>query len=465
MAGNGTVETAVVVVGGGLAGLSAARRLDRRNVDVRVLEARDRVGGRTLSQAVGGETVDLGAQWIGPDQHHVKALVADLDVETFDQYTEGESLFRAGGEVGRHEEAIRALPLTGQLNLLYAVRKLNTLSRQVPLDDPTDAPEAETWDSQTVATWRDAVLKTEAARDAFDAVFRAVFSSEPRELSFLYFLFYLNAGGGFDSLTSVEGGAQQTRLVGGTQRLSQGLAEELGDRVHLEAPVRRIEHGDDGVTVHADGLTATGEYAIVAIPPALAGRIEYDPALPAWRDGLTQRTPMGAVAKCVATYEEPFWRAEGLSGEVVDAEGPVGLVYDDSPADGSAGALVGFLLGDDARDWAETGEAERRELVTAQFAAHFGERAADPEAYTDQVWANERYSRGCYAGNMGPGTLTSYGDRIREPCGRIHWAGTETAERWYGYMDGAISSGKRAASEVADRLGPAAGRDVRLRQD
>lgn len=445
------VETEVVVVGAGLAGLSAARRLDEQGVDVHVLEARDRVGGRTLSEEVGGERVDLGAQWIGPDQGHVHELVDDLGVETFDQYVDGEAQFRADGETRRHEDAIRALPRTAQLNLLYAVRRLNQKSRQVPLDVPHEAPEAESWDATTVASWRDSVLKVGAARDAFDAVFRAVFGCEPRELSLLYFLFYINAAGGYASLTSVEGGAQQTRLVGGTQQLSQGLADELGDRVHLGAPVRAIDHGDD-VTVHADGLTATGERAIVAIPPALAGRITYDPALPAWRDGLTQRTPMGNVVKCVAAYEEPFWRSRGLSGEVVDAEGPVGLVYDDSPADGSAGALVGFLFGDDARALADADEAERREVVLSAFADHFGRRAAEPEAYTDQAWASERFSRGCYAGNMGPGTLSSYGDVLREPVGRLHWAGTETAEEWYGYMDGAISSGKRAAAEVTDQL-------------
>lgn len=443
----------VVVVGGGLAGLTAARHLTRRNIDVQVLEARDRVGGRTLSQEVAGEHVDLGAQWIGPGQHHIKALVEELGVETFEQYTDGLSAFRAGGELGRHEDAIRALGIPTQLNLLYAIRKLNRMSREVPLATPHKAPAAEVWDSKTVATWRDSVLKTRAGREGFDAVFRAVFSSEPQEISLLYFLFYVASAGGFGRLTSVEGGAQQTRLVGGTQQLSERMADELGDCVHLDTPVHAIEQDDDGVAVRAEGLVIRGAYVVVAIPPALAGRIDYDPSLPARRDGLTQRMPMGAVIKSVAAYDEPFWRVDGLSGEVVDAEGPVGLVYDDSPVDGSAGALVGFLLGDDARDWADASAADRREAVLDRFAALFGPRSADPVAYVDQVWANEEFSRGCYAGNMPPGALTGYGDVLREPCGRVHWAGTETAKRWYGYMDGAVSSGKRSAAEVTDRLG------------
>lgn len=441
----------MVVVGAGLAGLSAARHLHRRDVDVRVLEARDRVGGRTLSRSIDGETLDLGAQWIGPGQHRVRDLVAELGIETFDQYLEGASTFRAGGQTGRHEDVVRALPLSAQLTLLVMQWRIDSLSARVPLDAPYEAPEAREWDATTVATWRDRYCHTTAAREAFDAVFRAVFAAEPREVSLLFFLFYVRAAGGFDQLTSVEGGAQQTRLVGGTQQLSTAMADDLGDRVHLEAPVRAVSHDDAGVVVEADGVTARGDYAILAVPPTLAGRIDYDPALPARRDGLTQRAPMGSVIKCIATYERPFWRDRGRSGEVVDADGPVGLIYDDSPPDGSAGALVGFLLGGAARTWADATEADRRELVLDRFAAHLGPDAADPTAYVDHVWADEPYSAGCYGATLPPGALTSYGSALREPVGRLHWAGTETATRWAGYMDGAIRSGQRAATEVLGR--------------
>lgn len=444
------LRTTVAVVGAGLAGLSAARQLARRNVDVQVLEARDRVGGRTLTKTVAGEPVDLGAQWIGPGQHHVRALVQEFDIETFDQFTDGVAQIRAGGKRSRGAQAIRALPLTAQLNLLLAIRRIGTLSRRVPLDAPYEAPNAADWDATTVASWRDRILWSTPARETFDAVIRAVFGVEPGELSLLYFLFYVNAAGGFGRLTSVEGGAQQTRLVGGTQQLAERLAESVP--IHLEAPVRKISQNDDGLVLRSPELTVTARYAVVAMPPSLAGRITYDPPLPAARDGLSQRAPTGSVIKCVAAYEEPFWRAEGLSGEVVDAQGPVGLIYDDSPADGSAGALVGFLLGDNARTWADADPADRRQAVLDRFVAYFGEAAAEPDAYTDHAWATDQYSRGCYAGNPTPGTLTSYGPAIREPVDRIHWAGTETATRWAGYMDGAISSGRRAAAEVASRL-------------
>lgn len=446
------IETEVAVVGAGLAGLETARQLHTEGVDVRVLEARDRVGGRTLSQEVDGEVVDLGAQWIGPGQELVREIVDEFGIETFDQYVDGVSQFRVAGEVGRDEEAVLALPQSAQEELMSAIAKIETQSRDVPPEAPYDADEAEEWDSMTAATWRDRELSTHEGRDAFDAAVRAVFASEPAELSWLYFLFYVRAAGGFARLTSVEGGAQQTRIEDGAQRIAEAMAEKVEESIHLETPVRAIEQTDESVTIESDSLRLKADYAVVAVPPTVAGRISYEPPLPASRDGLTQRTPMGSVTKCVATYEEPFWREEGLSGEVVDADGPVGLIFDDSPSDASSGALVGFLLGDDARELADADEAERREVVLEGFAEYFGPDAAEPVDYVDYVWANEPYSGGCYAGTAAPGTLTSYGEALREPVGRLHWAGTETATEWAGYMDGAIRSGRRAAAEVVERM-------------
>lgn len=442
-------QATVAVVGGGLAGLTAARRL-QADTSVCVLEARDRVGGRTYSREVGTEVVDLGAQWIGPGQNHIKELVNEFGLETFDQYVEGESGLRAGGDLAWAPDPFRSLGLPTQLNLLAAIKLIDRYGAQIPLDAPWDAPRAEAWDATTVATWRDRVIRTTAGRDAFDAVVRAVFGTEPAELSLLQFLFYIRAAGGFDRITSVRGGAQQTRIVDGTQAISQALADDLGDRVHLETPVKRIVQ-NDGVQVIAGGFEVEADYAIVAIPPALAGRIEYEPGLPAKRDALTQRMPMGAVTKCVATYEEPFWRDAGRSGEVVDAEGPVGLVYDDSPSAGETGALVGFLAGDAAREWADDPEG-RRECVLEAFAEYFGPEASDPVDYEDLAWVNEQYSRGCYVGLFGPGAMTGVAEALREPVGRLHWAGTETATQWCGYMEGAVRSGKRAADEIHERL-------------
>jgi monoamine oxidase len=195
---------------------------------------------------------------------------------------------------------------------------------------------------------------------------------------------------------------------------------------------------------------------IVAVPPVLAGRIEYDPPLPAPRDQLTQRMPMGSVIKCIAVYEEPFWREDGLTGQAISLPGPAQVVFDNTPPNGSP-ALLAFLEGKDARELARRSEAERRDAVLRGFQRLFGRRAAHPVLYVEKDWSSEPYSRGCYAGVLGPGAWTAYGRVLREPIGRIHWAGTETATRWMGYMDGALQSGKRAAAEVLRSEGAAIG--------
>lgn len=455
MSDSTATDVDVAVVGAGLAGLTAARRLDQAGLEVRVLEARDRVGGRTLTRTVGGEAVDMGAQWIGPTQHRIHALVEELGVETFEQHTAGADQLRVAGDVREYTSELRALSPIAALDFQLGVRALERLCRRVPLSEPGAADRAREFDAMTAATWRDRRFRTEAAKRTFDAVVRAIFAAEPDELSFLFVLFYLHAGGGFDRLASVEGGAQQTRLVGGTQQLSERLADGLD--VTLDAPVRRIEHrganevgeSGDSVRIHGDSMVVEAEYAVVAVPPAAAGRIDYEPAVPARRDGLTQRSPMGCVVKCIATYDEPFWRPE-RSGAVI-ADGDVGLVFDDSPPDGESGALVAFLLGDAARRWVDRSREERRRLVCDRLAAYFGPRAAEPADYDDEAWNAGRWSLGCYAGLMTPGTLSRYADVRREPVGRIHWAGTETATEGYGYMDGAVASGERVASEIRAR--------------
>ena len=442
-----------IIVGAGLAGLTAAQELMREDHNVTVLEARDRVGGRTLDyKLANGERIDLGGQWIGPTQDHVQTLVEEFGLETVRQYDDGNDQLAIEGTVSEHDEALQALPAESLSELMDAFGQIETFREQIPLDAPYRAPNAEEWDAITVESWKDKTLETEAARAAFDTVLRALFTAEPADLSFLYFLYYIHAAGGIEPITSVEGGGQERRIVGGAQQLSKLMADELDTAVHLGAPVRAIAQDDAGVHVDSDAGMYTGSYVIVAIPPALAGRIAYDPPLPARRDALTQRMPMGSTIKCVATYEGPFWRNDGYSGFVLVDDGVVGFIFDDTPADSTMGALVGFIVANKARTWSERDASERRENVLEDFTRYFGSQAAEPLEYIEQAWTNEPWSAGCYAGNMTPGTMTGYGEVLREPVRRIHWAGTETATQWYGYMDGAIQSGRRAAREVSERL-------------
>jgi monoamine oxidase len=287
----------------------------------------------------------------------------------------------------------------------------------------------------------------------------AVWAAEPRDVSLLHFLFYTRSGSGLESLLGTEGGAQQDRFVGGSQVISLRMAEELGGAVRLSAPVRRIEHSPDGVTVHADGVSARGRRAIVAVPPTLAGRISYDPPLPGLRDQLTQRMPQGTVIKCMAVYDSPFWRDQGLSGQGLSEVGPAKITFDNTPPSGSPGVLLGFLEGDAARDYGARPADERRGAVVAGFARLFGDRAARPERFIERVWADEEWTRGCYGCYMPTGGWTSFGRALREPVGPIHWAGAETSTVWNGYMDGAVRTGEETAAAVLRAIGGAAERE------
>ncbi|HKH23357.1 MAG TPA: flavin monoamine oxidase family protein [Solirubrobacterales bacterium] len=444
----------VVVVGAGLSGLTAARELVAAGLDVQVLEARDRVGGRTLSEPIGehpNDVLELGGQWVGPTQHEVMALARDLGLETFPTHAHGKNLFETDhGKLKRYRGTI---PMLGPLVMVdYGRADLNLkrLAKKVSPEAPWETEDAELLDEQTFATWIRRNARTSTAREALATACRAVFAVEPSEVSLLHILFYAASAGGWDDLLDTEGGAQQDRLAGGAQQLSTEMARELGDSVRLSIPVAAIRTEGDGVV--AEDVRA--RRAIVAIPPTLAARIEYDPPLPGPRDQLTQRMPMGTVIKCIAVYDEPFWRDDGLSGQALSLPGPAQVIFDNTAPSGS-GMLLGFLEGRDARRLGSLPEGERREAVLRGFQRLFGRRAAHPVDYAEKDWSAEPYSRGCYVGVLGPGAWTQFGKALREPVGRVHWAGTETATRWMGYMDGAIQGGKRAAAEVMRKEGVA----------
>ncbi len=448
-------ETDVVVVGAGLAGLMAARELRGAGVDVVVLEARDRVGGRTLNHTLGAEygdtVVEVGGQWVGPGQHRILALIDELGLETFDTYDEGAKLWEQEGRVRRYTGEV---PKAGPLELAdlhVALTRLERMARRVDPAAPWEATRAREWDAQTVATWTRRHVRTSVGRAFIGLACEAVWAADPADLSLLHFLAYANSSNGFNRMIATRGGAQQSRIVGGSQRISLALAEELGETVILGAAVRTIRWRP-GVEVVTDTATIRAKQVIVATSPTLAGRLVYDPALPADRDQLTQRMPNGSVIKCMAIYGEPFWRADGLSGQGVSVTGPVKAVFDNSPPSGRPGVLLGFLEGDQARRFGRLDERARRDAVIASFTKMFGSRAAKPEGYVDKVWADEEWTRGCYGAFLPPNTWTAYGRALRVPVGPIHWAGAEAAVKSMGYMDGAVLSGEKAAREAMAAL-------------
>jgi monoamine oxidase len=468
-----SIEADVAIVGAGLAGLVAARRIAAAGARPVVVEARQRVGGRLLNEEIGdGKVVEVGGQWIGPTQERIATLADELGVKTFPTYDEGRHLLEISGKLASYAGAITDASVRLVRNLARAVSplaladfeqaraRLDRMARSVPLEEPWTAPKAAKWDGQTFATWIRRNARTAAARTLFELATEAVWAAEPSDVSLLHVLFYTRSGSGFNTLVGTGGGAQQDRFQGGSQRIVLLMAEQLGaGQLRLGAPVRRIEHGDGGIVLHADGdggehsgLTVSARRAIVAVPPTLAGRIAYDPPLPARRDQLTQRMPQGTVIKTMAIYERPFWREEGLSGQAASDTGPARVVFDNSPPDGSPGVLLGFLEGRLARLWGARSATERREAILAGHARLFGERAARPERFIERIWADEEWTRGCYGCLMTTGGWTEYGCALREPIGPLHWAGAETATVWNGYMDGAVQSGERAADEALSKL-------------
>ncbi|HLV98004.1 MAG TPA: flavin monoamine oxidase family protein [Ktedonobacterales bacterium] len=446
-------RTTVVIVGAGLAGLTAARQLHAQGVEVLVLEARDRVGGRTYTvPAQDGTPIDLGGQWIGPGQERIAALAEAVGVTSFPTYDTGNNMiFRAGAR----QIYSGAIPLddpASSIELVQQMLVLNMLALEVPLEAPWSAAEAAAWDAQTVETWLEQNVPAPQVREVLTLGVRSVFGVEPSDLSLLHFLFYIHSAGNLNTLVSVTRGAQERHFHEGAQGIANKVATALGERVILNAPIHTVIQDERGVRVIGDTLAVTAERAILAIPPVLAGRLRYQPAMPALRDQLTQRMPMGSVIKVQCLYPTPFWRDEGWSGQIANNDGLVSITFDNTAESGAPGVLLGFVEGKAARIWGERSLEERRQAVIACLVNYFGQQAARPAEYLEKYWAADEYARGCYSGYMPPGVWTSYGRALREPVGRVHWAGTETATIWNGYMDGAVQSGERAADEALKAL-------------
>ncbi|HEV3212233.1 MAG TPA: FAD-dependent oxidoreductase [Acidimicrobiales bacterium] len=450
-------EADVCVVGAGFAGLTAARRLAQAGRTVVVLEARDRVGGRTWTEPhQSGVAIDRGGAWLSP--HHTAALrLADeLGATTYKTHVAGSHLLVGEGRLQRYRGLIPRISPLAVLQIAAAQWRIDRMARTIPLDAPWSAPNADAWDDTSVASWLARTrIRSKVGRDLFDMAVRGLFAApDADDVSLLNLLFLVRAHGKIERLFSIEGGAQENLVEGGLGAMAQRMAAPLGGAVELAAPVRSITHGADRVVVAADGATVTARLAIVAVPPALALEIHFDPPLPEDRRTLYTRAVAGVETKTLVVFDQPFWRADGLSGQSAEPGSAAEVTIDTSPSDGDHGVLASFTFGTVAQRLDAMDAGARRVAVLDALAGRFGVRATSPAAFVETSWWREPWSRGCSMAHFPKGILTQYGPLLRAPLGAIHWAGTEAATESHGAVDGAIRSGERAAGEVLAVLEP-----------
>jgi monoamine oxidase len=457
------VKADVAIVGAGLAGLTAARNLVKAGHSVVVLEARDRVGGRTFNHKLpDGQAVEAGGEYVGPTQTRVLALAKSVGIGTYKTYNTGDNVYVHDG-VRSTYPATPGIPNPPEDPKVFQesialLGPADTLGKQVGVKAPWNAKTAAKLDRQTVDQWVRANSTSPLLPPILDAANQAIYGKDSTQLSLLFNAFYTAAAGdakhagAYARLISATGGAQDSRFKGGSQEIALKVAAKLGKRVRLNAPVRSITQTRKGVKVVAQGVTVEAKRVIVAVPPVLAREIKFSPALPSAKQRLLARYTPGDMIKVQLIYPEPWWRAKGLSAQLVVPAGPAGVTYDNTPESGGPGVILGFVGGRFAKTFRTLDAAARKQAIVDEFAAAFGDEARGDSEYLDLDWTAERYTKGCPTGSFAPGQMSKLGAQIRPAIGRVHWAGTETADYWAGYMDGAVRSGERAASEVGKHL-------------
>jgi putrescine oxidase len=447
------IEADVVVVGAGVAGLTAARRLVAEERDVVVLEARDRVGGRLWNTEIGGEANELGGEWVAPYQSRLHALLDELGIELFPAYRDGDDVYvDESGETRRHSGDEHGLSPADERALKEADAKLDALAKELDPEAPWEHPRARELDTITFDEWLRAEVASEIARENLRSYLADGFMTKPaHEFSLLHGLWVIAGAGGTYELFAPEQ-CLAYRVAGGSQLIPIRLAEELGDRVVLEAPVRSIRWDGADVEVDAGHVRATGRAAVVAVAPNILGAIRFEPSLPAWRMRLQQASSQGSVTKFLAVYDHPFWREDGLSGEGFAPFGLVREIYDNTPPSASAGVLCTFLPGEQADAVARLSPDARRAAILEGLAAFVGPEALRASDLIETDWSAQEWTRGAYASTFGIGGLTRFGADLRRPVGPIHWACADIAGFGHMHMEGATRSGDAAAAEVLASL-------------
>jgi len=447
--GTRLIEADVAVVGAGVAGLSAARRLVAEGRDVVVLEARDRVGGRLWNTEIGGEANELGGEWIAPYQSRMHALLDELGIELFPAYRDGDDVYvDEAGRAHRHSGDHGGMSSVDERQLEEGDAKLDALAKELDPDSPWEHPRARELDTITFEEWLQTEVAGETARENLRSYLADGFLTKPaHSFSLLQGLWVIAGAGGTYELFAAEQ-CLAYRVVGGSQLIPLRMSEDLGERVVLGAPVRTIRWRDGGVEIDAGHVIVSARAAIVAVAPNLAATIRFKPALPAWRMQLQQASSQGSVTKFLAVYDHPFWREDGLSGEGFAPHQLVRELYDNTPPSASVGVLCTFLPGEQADVVVRMSPGARRAAVLEGMAAFVGPEGLRATDLIETDWSAEEWTRGAYASTFGIGGLTRFGPDMRRPVGPIHWACSDIAGFGNMHMEGAARSGDAAAAEI-----------------
>jgi putrescine oxidase len=444
----------VVIVGAGPAGLTAADRLKAAGLSVAVLEARDRVGGRTWSDDIEGATLEIGGQWVSPDQEALLETLEELGLETFERYREGDSTYISkDGEHTRFTGDIFPVAPATEAELVRLIEKLDALAAELDPDRPWEHPRAAELDSISFEAWLAAETDDQEARDNIALFIGPAMLTKPAHaFSTLQAMLMAASAGSFSNLVDADF-ILDRRIVGGMQEVSRRLAARVGDDVFLSQPVRRIQYGEDGVVVTSDGMTVRARQVVLAHAPVLYSRITFDPPLPRRQHQLHQHLSMGLVIKVHAVYDRPFWREAGLSGTVFSPYQLVHEAYDNTNYQDERGTLVGFVSDVRADEEFELSAEERRERILDSLAAYYGPEAKNPVVYYESDWGAEEWTRGAYAASFDLGGLHRYGSDLRTPVGPIHFACSDIAGAGFQHVDGAIRMGRLVADTLITRLG------------
>lgn len=305
------------------------------------------------------------------------------------------------------------------------------------------------------------------ARHLVGLAFTLVTCQNPHQDSLLAMLNLFNTAGGFEAPMKVAGGAQDSRVVEGTWKISDTMARQLpAGSLVLGSPVTEIRQWESGqVTVVSKKATVTCSQVVVAMSPTEVDRIHFTPDLPARNLGLQRDGGSGSMSKLFMVYDTPFWRqglhgGPPLNGQVLSDLMMTPYVSDNSPTDGSRGVLVTFMLPTTAApkpylSWSDevlNDKRVRERRLAQDLATVFGDDRFLAGRYYEKLWTNEPWIDGC-VNLTAPGVLTRYTDAATAPVGNVHWAGSDTSlDNHPSYMDGAVRAGERAATEVAVAL-------------